>query len=108
MGSQAERAARNEAMFREVNEGIEDAAASLATWHADFLCECHDLSCTDMISLTLPEYAATRDRGDRFVVVPGHEEEAIELVVQANERFAVVEKIGEGADVARRLDARAS
>ncbi len=108
MGSQAERAARNEAMFREVNEGIEGAAASLATWHADFLCECHDLTCTELISLTLPEYVAISEHGDRFVLVPGHEDEALERVVEQNERFAVVEKVGEGAVVERRLDPRAS
>jgi len=106
MGSQAERAARNESMFREVNEGIEDAAAGLATWHAEFLCECHDLSCTESISLTLPEYVAVRARGDRFVLVPGHEEEALERVVEQNDRYAVVEKLGVGAEVARGLDPR--
>jgi hypothetical protein len=98
-----ERRARNEAFVREVNERLEriDREAESEGWPPDdglfdFHCECGGGSgCTQRIRLTLPEYESVRAQDDRFAVVPGHEDGALERVVDRNERFAIVDKVAE-------------
>jgi heterodisulfide reductase subunit C len=103
---QAKRAAKNEALFREVNENIKDLTeAQAAEWTA-VLCECSDARCTRTIEITLTEYERVRSRGDRFATVAGHEDTSIERVVDRTDRYLVVEKTGPGAEVARDLDPR--
>ena len=104
--TRAERAAKNEALFREVKERVKDVAAAHETEWTAMLCECSDPVCMEKIDVTLDEYEAVRARGDRFVLRAGHQDPSIERVVDANDRFLVVEKLGEGADVARDLDPR--
>jgi hypothetical protein len=106
MPTQAERAARNEALFREVNEHIKTATEDFESPIGSFLCECSEPSCVERISLTLREYEAVRAHGDRFALVVGHDDPAVERVVEENSRFAVVAKFGEGASVAEELDPR--
>ena len=103
----AKRVAKNEAVFREINERIGELTDAQREEWLEALCECADASCVATISITLPEYEAVRTRGDRFALVAGHELPEFEHVVERNERFFVVEKIGTGADVARDLDPRA-
>jgi hypothetical protein len=104
--AQAERAAKNEALFRDVNEKIKGLTEAQASDWASFFCECRDPDCTRTIDMTLAEYETVRARGDRFAMIAGHEDPAIERVVDRNERFLVAEKIGPSADVARDLDPR--
>jgi hypothetical protein len=101
-----ERAARNEALFRDVNERVAEAAEGFHLELFDALCECHDPACTTSIRMTLREYAALRAHPARFALVDGHEEPGLEEVVERNDRFAIVRKVGEGADLARELDPR--
>ena len=104
MGAREERVARNETLFREVNERIKQVNVALATAEAtDFLCECGDESCTLPISLTLAEYDAVRAEATHFAVVPGHVVPDIELVVAQNDRYLVVEKTD--PDAARIVEA---
>ena len=103
--AQRERAARNQSLFREVNERIEDLSAFAS--FASFICECLAEGCSEAISLTLEEYEHIRSDGNRFFVLPGHEVVSVEEVVEATDRFVVVSKIGAGAQLARRLDPRA-
>ena len=42
--------------------------------------------------MTIQEYEKVRSQDDRFAIYPGHEQEALELVVARNERFVVVDK----------------
>ena len=42
--------------------------------------------------MTLVEYERVRQQQDRFAVVPGHEEDAIEVVVERSGRFCLVDK----------------
>ena len=100
------RAAKNEATFREVNERIAATTVEQQEEWTDVLCECHDPSCARTIPLTLSEYEAVRARGERFALVWGHEDAAVEHVIERNERFLVVEKFGTGRDVARDFDPR--
>ena len=108
MASRADRAARNEAAFRETNESINRIAGRFDSAENDFVCECADPSCAELVTLRLDEYEAVRSRGDRFFVVAGHDDPAIERVVERQDRFVVVEKIGPGAAIAEELDPRDS
>jgi len=86
---------------REVNERIEqiDQAAARAgdPTTVEFLCECgsgdgDDIACDAQVEMTLEEYEEVRLQDDRFVLVPGHENAAIEQVVKRTDRFIVVDK----------------
>lgn len=58
----------------------------------DFVCECTELSCQDILHLRRDEYARVRTRGrGRFLVMPGHEDAGVELVVESHPRYLVVE-----------------
>ena len=104
MGAREERVARNETLFREVNERIKQVNVGLATVEAsDFLCECGDESCTQPISLSMAEYEAVRAESTHFAVVPGHVVPDIERVVAQNDRYSVVEKTD--PDAARIVEA---
>ena len=93
MGAREERVARNETLFREVNERIKQVNVGLATVEAtDYLCECGDEGCTDPISLTMAEYEAVRAEPTHFAVVSGHVVPDIEQVVASTNRYSVVAK----------------
>lgn len=106
----AEAMARNDATFREANERIDAFAASVDAEEGvplPFLCECADRACTEIIRITSAEYEALRQDPTRFATVPGHEGDGSwARVVDANERYAIVEKCGAAARVAEELDPR--
>ncbi|HSK17000.1 MAG TPA: hypothetical protein VK915_12650 [Gaiellaceae bacterium] len=108
MGWREERVARNETLFREVNERIKQVNAPLATAEeADFLCECGDQECTEPISLTVAEYEAVRREATHFAVSPGHVFPEIEVVVTETERYTVVAKVDpDAAEAAEARDPR--
>jgi anti-sigma B factor antagonist len=100
-----ERIARNQALFREVNERIEevhDQSGRGAT--VEFLCECADPSCLEAIPLALEDYEAIREHSDRFVVAEGHLIAGVERVVARHGAAEVVEKTGKAGRVAEELD----
>jgi hypothetical protein len=69
-----QRTARNEAIFREVNEALKagrwpgEEGAPIA-----FRCECGRLGCSRLVELTSKEYERIRAHPRRFVVAPGHD-----------------------------------
>jgi hypothetical protein len=103
-----ERVARNEALFREVNERIREVnenGPSVA--ETEFVCECGDSECTVPVSLTQVEYEEVRREPTHFAVLPGHVVPDIEVVVARNDRFAVVRKNDpQAARIAAREDPR--
>ena len=103
-----ERVARNEALFREVNERIRDVNENgAAASETEFVCECGDSDCMKPVRLTLGEYEEVRGNPRHFAVLPGHEVLDVEKVVASYERFAVVEKTEpEAARIAVREDPR--
>ena len=108
------RRARNEALFREVNERIEEVSREFAEEDWDqkqeqlrLVCECGRQECTEMLEATVPEYEAVRSNPRRFLVLPGHEQTDIERVVERNSRFVVVEKFEDASEVAIEEDPRA-
>jgi len=100
------RAAENQSLFRQVNDRIRelnevfDALLPYGEW----ACECDRLDCIERIQLTLEEYEAVRRAPDRFAVLPGHDDPPVERVVERNERYWIVEKVGEAATRAVELD----
>jgi metal-responsive CopG/Arc/MetJ family transcriptional regulator len=99
---------RNEALFRAVNERIEDASKTVPPEEQlmQFLCECDNKACAEKISATRAEYEAVRAVPTHFIVLPGHEDPEIERVVLQSERFLVVEKQGGAAQEAEKSDPR--
>jgi hypothetical protein len=95
MSSRQERIGLNEAVFREVNERIEDVADSvgLDSELLDLVCECGDGGCAERISMSRPEYELLRAVSNHFAVVPGHEYADVERIVERRKGYDVVAKI---------------
>jgi hypothetical protein len=109
-----ERVARNETLFREFNERVEDMAESFDL-HGEgdamriaFVCECGNLDCLERLELTRTAYEELRSDPRRFVVVPGHEDMKIARAVGHGDGYLVVEKIEEAAEVAIEHDPRSA
>jgi hypothetical protein len=102
-----ERLRRNEALFREVNERIEELSGSdAADDRLEFLCECGRRSCLQAVRTSRREYEAVGAAPDRFLLAPGHEQPEIERLVIRSEHFYVVEKTGDSGAVAEAMDPR--
>jgi hypothetical protein len=108
--ARARRIAENETLFRDLNEEVGAVAHAFSVGGEertfDFLCECGDASCAARVPVTLAAYEELRSSPVRFVVVPGHEVTEVERVVETHAAYAVVEKIGDTAEIARERDPR--
>lgn len=102
-----ERLGANEAVFREINEGIERGQ-----WPGEedtpigFRCECARLGCNELVELSVTKYERVRSNPHRFIVLPGHERLDVETVVERHEGYLIVEKFEEAAEQARETDPR--
>jgi len=92
------RRAKNEALFRDINERLQDLNDDFGT--SEWLCECSDLECVDRIDMTDAEYEDVRRNGAHFVLLSGHEEIDIERVVARHEGYVIAEKTGIGGELA--------
>ena len=102
-----ERAAQNDAVFREANEGISAAAEQHAMEdRVPFICECTDTGCTTIVQLSLAKYREIRTHPRRFLVAPDHESgpEHQTRRVESGRGYDVVEKIEAAGEVADALD----
>jgi hypothetical protein len=108
MDAREERLARNEALFREVNERVRAIAAQHGGEpHVyQFFCECSNVDCTFQLNATLAEYEAVRAFPNRFLTAPDHWLPEVESVAAKTERWWVVEKHGGAAELAEELDPR--
>jgi hypothetical protein len=57
-----------------------------------FVCECDSDACTEVLHVTLDEYARVRAHARWFLVVPGHESAAKDRVLEQHEHYVVVEE----------------
>ena len=107
MPSLEARLARNEVMFRSINDRIRELALrfeQIGEKGLSFICECADETCVERIELTTTQYDDVRAIPARFVVALGHEATPlVERVVFRSSDFAVVRKIGIAGDIAREL-----
>jgi hypothetical protein len=93
MSDEEVRIGHTEALFRDVNERIAETAERFIAREAEFVCECADAGCVERVSATLDQYEEVRAEGTTFMLVPGHENPAVERVVKRPHRhFAIVEK----------------
>jgi hypothetical protein len=104
-----ERAARNQSLWREINELVVTNRNDESTFQG-FVCECAAETCTEEVSLTKEEYEAVRSQANHFFVKPGHVFPDVEIVIDDagadGGRYQVVEKFGEAARVAAARDPR--
>jgi hypothetical protein len=103
-----ERIARNQALFREVNERLEGLNRTMSQLIpvSDFICECANPECFERIGLTIPEYEALRADPTHFAVRHGHVFHEAERVVDERTGYSVVEKFEAAAGYAIRSDPR--
>lgn len=109
MSSREERIGLNEAVFREVNERIEDLAETfdLKTRSLDLVCECGDATCEERLSMTRVEYEQLRSDPHQFAVHPGHEFPDVERVVARLKGYDIVRKNrGVPEEIAEQTDPR--
>ena len=110
MDASDERRARNELLFREVNERVEEINERLDGETHDslmvFVCECGNTACNEQIELRRAEYEAIRANPKHFAVLPRHEDLKIARVVEEHDGFLVAEKTGEAAEMAIDHDPR--
>jgi len=104
------RAGKNQSLFREVNERVDEVNQGHALWLtlSDWVCECADETCTERIEMTGEEYSTVRESPIRFAVMPSEEHVVpeVERVVRKESRYWVVEKFGQAAAAAKKLDPR--
>lgn len=102
------RAARNQSIFRAINEKLLELSEAVASITADFQisCECADVLCLESLTITPAAYEDVRRSPNRFVVLPGHIIPEVEVTVADAEGYVVVEKIAVAGDVAETLDPR--
>jgi len=103
----------NQSVFRTANERFRQKAESYQFRPVDrvpFICECADENCREIVMLTLQDYEHIRAHPAWFLLVAGHEDEDVaqERIVDAEQGYAVVEKVGLAGEEAAHLDPRQS
>jgi hypothetical protein len=103
----AERIARNEARWRELNAELERGLSDIdrdPDERAAFVCECAKPDCVQMVKLPLDAYQRAHEDDRHFVILPGHEVLDVERVIDEGEGYIVVQKrdVGHVHDVVER------
>lgn len=106
--SSISRNAEHQAVFRDVNEGIALINAGWEIPTLELLCECGTAGCSERVELTAEEYERVRAHPTHFVLVPGHQDETIEHVLQREGDHLVVANHGDAATIAARSDPRSA
>jgi hypothetical protein len=93
---EAERVARVQLLYREVNERIQAVGTGAFGLPSDeplnVVCECLDASCADRITVSARELEQARSSPARFIVLPGHEDVDYEEVLARHAGFLIVAK----------------
>jgi hypothetical protein len=99
------RAARNQALFRAVNENLRTLNEAFASVAGTFsiACECADRNCVEMIEIESKQYLAVRAEPRQFAVLAEHVYPDVEVVVREAAGYVVVEKMAAAGEVAERL-----
>jgi 5-bromo-4-chloroindolyl phosphate hydrolysis protein len=88
------RVGRNQALYRQVNERIEDLNEAFDVITHDFcvVCECGDLECVEQIRVSREVYEQTRANPALFIVRPGHDATDVDRVVKRTAEYAIIAK----------------
>jgi len=102
------RAARNQAMFRAVNEKLRELNDAMSAASGTFViaCECADTTCIATLEIDGDEYERIRSHPNRFAVLTGHVFLEVEGVVDERDHYVIVEKHAAGAELAVSTDPR--
>ena len=106
--SQEEReipAARNQSLFRAVNEKLRSVETASEYTHGTFVvaCECADLGCVQTLEIAPDEYLAVRANPRHFVVLSGHVYPEVERTVGQLDGYVVVEKLAAAGEIAEQM-----
>jgi hypothetical protein len=103
-----QRKGQNEAWFRDLNEKLETRALVKAAVAEGFeiVCECDREECTERLTISVAEYERVRDVATQFIVAHGHTDSHVERVASHTDRYDVVIKLGEAAQIAREQNPR--
>jgi hypothetical protein len=90
-----DRAGRNEALFREVNEQGRTLAEQFAEPESmpAFVCECSDGECVQRLRVPIDVYESVRTHPRRFLVAPGHETQ-FDRISEHGDGYLIIEKTG--------------
>ena len=97
-----QRAARNSLLIREVNERVAELSdAWIDGEPREFLCECGDEGCIQVIPVTRADYEAAREHSGRYLITADHADDAGTKVRTRRDRYSIVEyrKSTDSADV---------
>jgi hypothetical protein len=87
------RVAHNEALFREVNERVEELHDDqTSAGMPEFVCECADGTCTERIAVPIEVYERVRSDSHLFLLRSGHEQPELEQVVERGDGLVIVRK----------------
>jgi hypothetical protein len=92
MSVSLERLARNQALFREVNERLLELSDGF-DGSMQFVCECSKEDCTHTVNMDHDEYESVRAHSTFFVVATGHEVLDVENVVDRRDGWTIVQKV---------------
>ena len=97
--------ARNEILFREVNERIVEVSDPGHPEEAVIvLCECGRADCLLQLDVPAATYGEVRDHGARFLLLAEHVDPNVERIVRREHGFVIVEKIGAAGVLAQEAD----
>lgn len=101
-GEREVRAARNEALFRSLNEKIVELERAFVVASDTFTiaCECADANCVEMLEIAPQAYERIRANPRQFAVLPGHVYVEVEAVVAEESDYVIVEKTDAAAVIA--------
>lgn len=112
MSENEQRKALNEAVFREVNEKIEELEHRFAiaeNQSLDIVCECDHIECAEPLSVDLEIYEKVRSEPTLFLLLPGHQDSSVEDVVDAGDNYLIVRKRpGVPREIAEQTDPRSA
>ena len=109
VGSLRERRfAANQTVFRRSNERLSERLGPFEPGPIEYVCECGDDSCADLVSLLTSEYEHVRSNSAWFLIALDHEilSGDSERILETHEHHHVVEKSGAAGATARSTDIR--
>ena len=93
MSDESEKVGVNEALFREVNERIDQLHDDLGGASVfEIVCECGDATCIERFNIKSSDYEDLRRDVHQFAVVPGHQRPDVERVIETRQGYLIVEK----------------
>jgi hypothetical protein len=87
-----EQAVRNSLLIREVNQRVVELSDSWSDGEPrEFLCECGDEGCIQVIPVTRADYQAAREHPGRYLITSDHGADAGTKVRTRRDRYTIVE-----------------